>query len=354
MFNQGLSATFILKAIPSMSNPNTSKQSIILFLLLTFLTYFFSLLALGISHILNKKFHLNTYIQDSLIKKIVLVVTIILNVFYMSLDILTKHLHVQKTYLIMSTIVIAVSVIFITVSIIFFIYSHIQEVKTQLKLNQMNERDAYINELEKSNDVLHKFKHDYKNLLLSLSASVNDSDNDNLKSSISKLLNYKRVDLRSDNNTTNLYKIKDKLVKGILVSKLMFAKNNNIKTDFEIDDNVTIPENYSIDITRMLGILLDNAIDASLESDQPELIFAVVSFDDYIEFIIKNSIIPNSNIHTNDVYKTGFTTKENHGGLGLASVREIVDSNDDLFIQNKIKNGYYSTILTVLEDEQCY
>ncbi|WP_338232128.1 sensor histidine kinase [Companilactobacillus muriivasis] len=218
----------------------------------------------------------------------------------------------------------------------------------------MNERDAYINELEKSNDVLHKFKHDYKNLLLSLSASVNDSDNDNLKSSISKLLNYKRVDLRSDNNTTNLYKIKDKLVKGILVSKLMFAKNNNIKTDFEIDDNVTIPENYSIDITRMLGILLDNAIDASLESDQPELIFAVVSFDDYIEFIIKNSIIPNSNIHTNDVYKTGFTTKENHGGLGLASVREIVDSNDDLFIQNKIKNGYYSTILTVLEDEQCY
>ncbi len=159
------------------------------------------------------------------------------------------------------------------------------------------------------------------------------------------------MNLKSDTNTTNLYKISDKLIKGILISKIMYAKNNNIKTDFEIDDNVTIPENYSVDITRMLGILLDNAIDACLETNQPELSFAVVSFDDYIEFIIKNNILPNSNIHTDDVYKTGFTTKKNHSGLGLASVREIVDSNDDLLIQNNIKGDYYTTILTVLNSK---
>ncbi|WP_338216499.1 sensor histidine kinase [Companilactobacillus muriivasis] len=211
----------------------------------------------------------------------------------------------------------------------------------------MNERNDYINELEKNNDELRKFKHDYKNLLLSLSASINDNDDDNLKNSIGKLLNYRQINLTDNDNRANLYKLKDKLVKGILITKLMQAKNKHIKTNFEIDYNATIPSNSSVDTTRILGILLDNAIDACMETDNPELDFAMVSFDKYIELIVKNNVKSNSSINTNDIYKSGYSTKKNHPGLGLASVREIVDSNSKFMIQVQNKDGYYLTILTI-------
>ncbi|MFC6175449.1 sensor histidine kinase [Companilactobacillus huachuanensis] len=253
----------------------------------------------------------------------------------------------DETYLKLTVIIIFITIIFISTSTSMFIYSHVKGIRTNLELKQESERDTYIKELEKSNDELRKFKHDYKNLLLSLSASINNKDDKDLKSSVEKLLNYEQINIESDNHLTALYKLDDKLVKGILISKLMQAKSKNIKTDFEVDKDAQIPSNYSVDITRILGILLDNAIDACLETDNPELDFALISFDNYLEFVVKNNVKSNDSINTNNVYKSGYTTKKNHSGLGLASLMDIVDSNKDFIIQTENDNGYYSTIITI-------
>lgn len=349
IFTQGISSALILKFIPSMSNPSTAMTSISLFVLLTFLNYLITLSTLIITKILNRKFHLEVYLRDYLIKKVILAIIMVLNFVALSLDVLTKYLHIQKEYMLLSIAIITITVIFITIAIIMIVHSRIKEMETNLKLKHMAERDAYINELEKNNDELRRFKHDYKNLLLSLSASINDENDKNLKLSIGKLISYENIDLDSDNNKTNLYKLKDKLVKGILVSKIMQAKNQKINTNIEIDDNFNIPPQYSVKITRILGILLDNAIDASLKSNNPEIDIALIRFEEYIEIIIKNTVYSNSSIKLNEIYKSGYTTKENHSGLGLATVRDIVDSNSDFLMQTKNKDGYYSTILTILK-----
>ncbi len=346
-FSQGFSSILIMKVIPPMINPKTATISIILFGLLTFLTYLFSFLILEILNLLNMRYDLKSFLYDHFIKKVILSSLIILNVFCQALDLLTRYLHIEKSYLVMTVIIISITVVLTTIGIIMLVSSHIKEIKTELQIEQMNERNDYINELEKNNDELRKFKHDYKNLLLSLSASINDNDDDNLKNSIGKLLNYRQINLTDNDNRANLYKLKDKLVKGILITKLMQAKNKHIKTNFEIDYNATIPSNSSVDTTRILGILLDNAIDACMETDNPELDFAMVSFDKYIELIVKNNVKSNSSINTNDIYKSGYSTKKNHPGLGLASVREIVDSNSKFMIQVQNKDGYYLTILTI-------
>lgn len=346
---QGLGSVVIIGVLPSLSDPKTAGQSVILFTTLSILNYFFSLITLNIFKSFDKRYHLRAFIKDNVIKKIILITLIILNLFYLSLDNLTKYLNIEQSYFKITTLMITVTIIFMTVSITMLIYSHFREMQTKLKLQQMNERDAYINELEKRNNELRKLKHDYKNLLLSLSVSAND--NKSLKPSIDKLLNYKRMNLTSDSNKANLYSIKDKLIKGILISKLIYASNNSIKVDFEVDTKANIPSNYSVDITRILGILLDNAIDASHEAEKPELNFALISFDGYIEFVIKNSLKSSNTIELNKIYTAGYSTKKNHSGLGLATVNEIVNSNNNLLLQTKIKDGYYSTILTVLEDQ---
>lgn len=347
---QGLGSAVIIGFVPSLNDSKTVSQSIALFTILSLLNYFFALGLLSIFKSFSSKYHLKNFINDTLIKKIILISLIILNLFYLSLDNLAKYLNpADPKHAELNVLIITVTIIFITISMTMLVYSHSREMQTQLKLQQMNERDAYINELEKSNNELRKLKHDYKNLLLSLSVSAND--NKSLKPSIDKLLNYKRMNLTSDSNKANLYSIKDKLIKGILISKLIYASNNSIKVDFEVDTKADIPSNYSVDITRILGILLDNAIDASHEAEKPELNFALISFDGYIEFVIKNSLKSSNTIELNKIYTAGYSTKKNHSGLGLATVNEIVNSNNNLLLQTKIKDGYYSTILTVLEDQ---
>ncbi|MBL3531503.1 GHKL domain-containing protein [Companilactobacillus zhachilii] len=347
---QGLGSVVIIGTLPFLNDPKTASQSIALFTVLSLLNYSFSLGLLSIFKSFNKKHQLESFLKDTLIKKIILIALIILNLFYLSLDNLSKYFNPDHPkYAELNLFIITVTIIFITISVTMLVYSHFGNIETKLKLQQMNERDAYINELEKSNNELRRFKHDYKNLLLSLSVSADD--NKSLKSSVDELLNYKRMHLTSESSKANLYSIKDKLIKGILISKLIYASNNNIKVDFEIDTKVNIPSNYSVDITRILGILLDNAIDASHEAEIPELNFALISFDGYTEFVIKNSFKSSNAIVLNKIYTAGYSTKKNHSGLGLATVNEIVNSNNNLLLQTKIKDGYYSTILTVLEDQ---
>lgn len=347
---QGIGSAIIIGLFPTISDPKTSIQSIALFILLTILNYALTLIILVISRKIIKYFNLTDILKDHLVNIILLASLITLNLFYLSLDSLTKYININHSYLKLTITIILVTIIFIFLGTSMLIYSRTQEIKNHLKVEQLKERYAYINELEKNNDELRKFKHDYKNLLLSLSASINNDDNNNLKSSIKKLLNYQNdINSNSEIKKSNLYNLNDKLVKGILVSKLLLAKDKKITANFEVDDQVSIPSKYSVDITRILGIFLDNAIEACLKTNNPKIIFGIIQFDGYIEFIVKNNIASTDIININNIFKDGYSTKKNHSGLGLSSVKEIVDSNNDLFLQTKIKDGYYSTILTVLE-----
>jgi len=78
----------------------------------------------------------------------------------------------------------------------------------------------------------------------------------------------------------------------------------------------------------MLGILLDNALEASAESDSK-----------YVEFLVKedqpsNSIIIEiSNSFTGNpdiqkIYEKGFSTKEDHKGIGLWELKRVIAKND--------------------------
>ncbi|WP_338232126.1 hypothetical protein [Companilactobacillus muriivasis] len=164
-FTQGLASTLILSFFSSLSNPKTPIQSIILFTMLTVLNYIFAIFILMLLKLINKKYNLSQLLNDSLIKKFIFISLILLNLAYATLYNITKYLHVEQEYIKLTTLVIIVTIAFMAIGISMAIYSHIKEIKTELKLEQMNERNAYINELEKNNDDLHKFKHDYKNLL---------------------------------------------------------------------------------------------------------------------------------------------------------------------------------------------
>ena len=96
---------------------------------------------------------------------------------------------------------------------------------------------------------------------------------------------------------------------------------------------------------RILGVILDNAIDASLESKEKKLgIEAYVTEEKGFKFIISNTY--NNIIDKNKIGKEKFSTKGNNRGHGLLLVNKIIKKNNMFQIeQEKIGNIYVSTII---------
>lgn len=347
---QSIANYFVAEILNLHFNTNTLK-TLLSVTLMTIINYFLTIIIIILlKELLNKK-KFKLISQNGAIIKIVLLSITIITISYLSLSLISRYHSVQLTYFRITILIILISITSMIIGSITLIIGYMKELKSNYENRHLKERNLYIKELERKNTELRRFKHDYKNLLTSLSVSLrsNSSDND----SIQRLLDYadSNVDMTSTVENANLYHLNDDLVKGIIVTKLVAAKNKHIETNFEVDKNIFIPKRLSVEVTRILGILFDNGIEASLLNSHPKMNFALVSFDNYLEFILENNVSPNEDINLNQISKTGYTSKKGHNGLGLSTVKEIIHANSDLLLQTKIKDGYFSTILTVLEDK---
>ena len=83
------------------------------------------------------------------------------------------------------------------------------------------------------------------------------------------------------------------------------------------------------EFTRILGILMDNAIEASSESDN-KIINVYFRKNGKMQLLIIENSYVDKDIDTEDIYKKGFSTKKGNSGLGLWEVRQILKKNTNL------------------------
>lgn len=105
--------------------------------------------------------------------------------------------------------------------------------------------------------------------------------------------------------------------------------------------------NFNIyEFTRILGILLDNAIEAAKETDE-KLIEIIFKSDTKKQlFIIENSCSDN-NISTTRIFEKGYSTKANNSGIGLWKVHSILAKNTNIDLFTTIKNHKFKQELSV-------
>lgn len=121
---------------------------------------------------------------------------------------------------------------------------------------------------------------------------------------------------------------------NLLTSKYHEAESKDIKMNmtFLLDLNTLKMKIY--EFARILGILLDNAIEASSECDEKiiNITFRNDSKNNRQLITIENTY-QNKNIDTEKIFEKGVSEKENHTGLGLWEVRKIIkkNSNANLF-----------------------
>ena len=199
---------------------------------------------------------------------------------------------------------------------------------SSLKLD-LEVANNYNQVLSNINDTVRAFKHDFANIIASIGGFISTND----------MLGLKKfyLSLETDyNELNNLYTLNPELISNsgvynLLNQKYNLAVSNGIK--FNLSYFVDI-NNFNISIyelTRILGILIDNAIDAAKSSHEKIL---NVSFKSEPKkhrnvIVVQNSYL-DKNLDIDDIFRKGITSKVNHTGLGLWEVKKILSKNPNL------------------------
>ena len=131
--------------------------------------------------------------------------------------------------------------------------------------------------------------------------------------------------------------IKPMELKSIISAKLLYAMEMNIHISVEIEEEITDIPMDILDLSRITGIFLDNAIEAAMETETPSLSFAVVNLDTEYVFMISNSFL-DKGIPFTAMANPDVSSKGKNRGLGLYNAHEIISKYDFVFLDTEIKN----------------
>lgn len=199
--------------------------------------------------------------------------------------------------------------------------------------------------LRKENDSIRAFKHDFNNIMQVFGAYIKTNNMEQLKIYYSKVMN-ECEETKASENFRKIIK-ENPAIFTLLSNKYNVALEKKIKMNIEIMCNLQEIKEDIYEITRILGILLDNAIEAANECNEQRQIYIQI-LKDYKEnqnvFIIENTYL-NKNINLQEIYKKNFTTKEHNSGLGLWKVKKIVSKNKRLKLNTFKGEDYFKQSL---------
>lgn len=229
--------------------------------------------------------------------------------------------------------------------IVFKVYREREQMEHEKQ--EQNNLQEYIKQVEGMYEGLRTFKHDYINILAALSGYLEDEDYSGLKKYFDEYIMPTNQKINRDNyRLVQLSNVKQNSIKGILASKLIYA--HTIGVDVYIDiveeiDNIGI---NPVDFARIIGVYLDNAIEAVNECEVKEIKLNIVRGDNSITVIIMNTFI-DQGIPVSQYEKKYFSTKGDDRGLGLYNVKEILRQYKNICKFTEIQDGYFIQTLVI-------
>ncbi len=220
--------------------------------------------------------------------------------------------------------------------------SYLEQIQTESKQKAMQDLQDYTRNLEAMYNGLRSFKHDYVNILLSLSGYIEDGDMDRLKDFFeSKIFPTKNLITGGDYKLNQLSNIGVLEIKSLLSAKMIYAHESGIDITIDIPDKVESFLIDTVDLARILGIFLDNAVEATLETEQPQIGLNIIQNKTGVSIIISNRFLDNG-VMLHKLKQKGFSTKIGHQGIGLWNAQKIISSYDNVLLETTMKCGYFT------------
>lgn len=230
--------------------------------------------------------------------------------------------------------------------ILIIIYSYDKNLKIEVDLKREIEEkyriEEYAHMVEEMYTETRKFKHDYINMLIPLKEYIDTSNVKELKDFFyDNVLNMDKNIKWNNSSIDKLKYIKILPLKALLSTKLIKAVSLGINIKVEIVEYIYQISMNTMDLCRILGILLDNAIEASKMCNLPKLYFCICIKKDYVVIAVQNNFDSVKPV-IHKIYKKGFSTKGDGRGLGLYILKDIIDTKyDNVFINTSIEDNMF-------------
>jgi len=183
---------------------------------------------------------------------------------------------------------------------------------------EMEVQELYANSLENMLDDMHGFRHDFGHMVDSINGYVEQKDFAGLESYM-KTLTVKVITCQTTQIAANIKQIP--LLYGILLNKILYAEMKGIRLYITIMcSDIDLKYCSDVDYSRMVGILLDNALEAAVQSEEK-----VVNFDVKIEHGKLVSTVMNTcdkEVDVGRIFECGYSTKSAPSGEGLYQIRK--------------------------------
>ena len=226
----------------------------------------------------------------------------------------------------------------------FFSLAKVMSLSTTTK--KLESAEEYNKTLHILHDNVRGFKHDFDNIVTTIGGYIKTNDMEGLKKYYSQLQ-------EDCSKVNNLYILNPDIINNpgiynLLTTKYSEAEEKGIKINltFLLDLNNLNMKVY--EFARILGILLDNAIDATSECDEKilNIVFRNESKNNRNIVLIENTY-KDKNVDLNQIFNKGITGKENHTGLGLWEVRQILKKNNNVNLYTDKNEKYFSQQLEI-------
>ncbi len=224
------------------------------------------------------------------------------------------------------------------------IYSIIRTNQLEETTEDLETEKIYNKTLTLLHDNIRCFKHDFNNIVQSIGGYIELKDISGLEKYYASLLD--ECKLTNNLNILNPETINNPSIYSLLTNKYYLASEKGITITFNIFTDLSKLNCNIYELTRILGILLDNSIEAAAETSEKNIEITIRSDNQKQLFIIENSCIDN-NISITKIFEKGYSTKEKNSGIGLWKVHNILSKNTQFDLFTTIKNNKFKQELSV-------
>lgn len=209
-----------------------------------------------------------------------------------------------------------------------------------------------LNEYENLLDLQRVTNHENKNQLLVIKGMI-DKGESNTSEYINSI-----IDTQYKDNDAIIYKtnrIPSGGLRGLIYYKILTMKEKKINSNLDVDrslneldfDNIPIKTNQ--ELCKIVGVFLDNAIQAVSELKKKEIDIYLKYEND--ELYIKVSNNYSGIIELDKIDNSGYTTKGKGHGYGLSLVKGIIRENDCFKNDREIHGKMFSQIIRLKINE---
>lgn len=190
--------------------------------------------------------------------------------------------------------------------------------------------------------------HENKNLLLTVRAmAVNEEKN--IPDYIDSIIENKYED--DEKLLFEMGVIPTGGLRATIYSEILKIKENKIDYNLNIDrkistiDLIELDTNTIIDICKVLGVFIDNSIEAVKRLKQKYINIDMYIIDNKLCIKVSNNF--SGKIDISRINDEGYTTKGKGHGYGLPLVKEIINNNSNLEHETELNKKVFSQILKI-------